>query len=406
MRLGRRGALLAVALAFVAAAYAVAIVFLLRTNVPSGLDLPTIDLEEAFSAATVEEARDFDRIARLFFLLGELTVLAVLGFYAWFGPRLTRESAAGRIGTGMLLGMLGLGILWLAQVPFGLLDLWWQRRHDLVETGYGEWITGTWLGLGGEFLFICLAILIVMALAGFLRNRWWILGGPAFVGLAAIFALTLPYLTPGLSRADPHLVAQASELAATEGTDPVRVDVQRVHEETTAPNAEAMGLGPTRRIVLWDTLLDGRFGDGEVRIVLAHELGHLARGHIWKSVAWYALFALPGAFLIALFTRRRGGLYESDAVPLALFVLVALQLLALPLQNVITRHLETEADWEALEATRDPASARRLFRDFSANGLTDPSPPTWSYVLIETHPTLLQRIELAEAWRIREQSAP
>jgi STE24 endopeptidase len=398
----RRGALLAAALAAVAAAYAIAVVFLAGSTVPSGLDLPRVDVEETFGADVVEEARDFERVTRLFFVLGEVTVLAVLGFYAWFGPRLTRESAAGRIGTGMLLGMLGLGILWLAQIPIGVLDLWWQRKHDLVETGYLEWIIGSWLALGGEFLFICLALLIVMAIAGWLRDRWWILGGPVFVGLVALFAFVLPYLTPDLRAASPELRAEARLYAERQGTGPVPVDVQEVREVTSAPNAAAMGLGPTKRIVLWDTLLDGRFSDDEVSVVLAHEVGHHARDHIAKSIAWYALFALPGAFLIARLTKPRGGMYRPEAVPLGLFVLVALSLLALPLQNLVTRQLEREADWQALEATEDPAAAEGLFERFAETSLGDPSPPAWAYLLMDTHPTLAQRVSMARAWRERE----
>jgi STE24 endopeptidase len=132
--------------------------------------------------------------------------------------------------------------------------------------------------------------------------------------------------------------------------------------------------------------------------VLAHELGHISRNHIWKSVGWYALFAFPGAFVIAWVTRRRGGMREAEAVPLSLLVLVTLSFLALPLQNVITRHLEAEADWMALETTQDPGAARALFHRFSTTALSDPSPPTWSYVLMETHPTIVQRIAFAEAW--------
>jgi Zn-dependent protease with chaperone function len=400
--LQRRALLAALAIAAVAAAYAVGVTILLRTIVPAGLDLPPIEVERAFGADVVDEARDFERITRLFFVLGELTVLVVLGLYAWLGPRLMRESAAGRIGTGMLLGMLGLGILWLAQAPFDVLDLWWQRKHDLVETGYLEWIVTSWLSLGGEFLFISFAILIVMALAGLLRDRWWLLGGPAFVGLAALFAFTLPYLTPDLRPASPQIRAEARDLAETQGTAPVRVDVQRVREVTSAPNAAAMGLGPTRRVVLWDTILDGRFSDDEITVVVAHEIGHLARGHIWKSIAWYAAFALPGAFLIAWLTRRRGGMYRPEAVPLGLFVLVVLSFLALPFQNLITRHLEREADWAALEATRDPADAEGLFERFAETSFADPSPPTWAYVLMDTHPTLEQRVAMARAWRAAE----
>ena len=77
-------------------------------------------------------------------------------------------------------------------------------------------------------------------------------------------------------------------------------------------------------MVIWDTLLDGRFTPGEVKVVVAHELGHVKRNHILKSIAWYALFAFPGAYIVSRVTRRRGGMGEPAAVPLALLALVVL----------------------------------------------------------------------------------
>jgi STE24 endopeptidase len=151
--------------------------------------------------------------------------------------------------------------------------------------------------------------------------------------------------------------------------------------------------------VLWDTLVDGRFSRPELEIVIAHELGHLARNHIWKAVGWYALFAFPGAFLIARLTRRRGGMAEPAAVPLSLLVLVVLGLLALPLQSAISRHREAEADWMALQTTRNPTAATALFRRFVPTTLDEPSPSTIDYLLLENHPTIMQRIAMAQAWR-------
>src|SRR5689334_6748095 len=80
--------------------------------------------------------------------------------------------------------------------------------------------------------------------------------------------------------------------------------------------------------------------------------------------------------------------------PLAIFVYVVLQLVALPLQNVVSRHLEAEADWSALRATHDPAAGTQLFQLFASETPDDPSPPWWDYVFLENHPTLLQRIEM------------
>ena len=174
--------------------------------------------------------------------------------------------------------------------------------------------------------------------------------------------------------------------------------VEDVTDFTNAPNAYAVGLGPSKRVVLWNTLLDGSFTDDEVKTVLAHEIGHHSSNHLFKGVAWYALFALPGAWLIARLTRRRGGMANPAAVPLSLLVIVVLDLLSLPVYNVISRHMEAEADWKALETTHKPEPAKSLFREFTIQSLNDPDPPRWSYILFDSHPSVEQRIAMADAW--------
>ena len=72
-----------------------------------------------------------------------------------------------------------------------------------------------------------------------------------------------------------------------------------------------------------------------------------------------------------------------------------------PAQNLVSRRSEGEADWKALQTTRNPASARGLFREFAATSLGDPSPPTWAYVMLQSHPTLAQRVAMADAWEQR-----
>jgi STE24 endopeptidase len=178
----------------------------------------------------------------------------------------------------------------------------------------------------------------------------------------------------------------------------VEVKVQKVRKQTTAPNAEAVGIGPSRKVILWDTLLDGRFTRREVRTVIAHEFGHVERKHVLKGVGWFTLALVPTTALIVLATRRRGGLYRPEAVPLALFVVIAFQLASAPLQNVVSRHVEREADWIALETTRDPRAASDAFTELGRASLSQPRPPGWADVLFDTHPTIMRRIEMAKAW--------
>lgn len=389
-----------------AGAWAVCAWALWHSRVPGGLDLPNLRPGDYFSAAELDRTAAYERFLRWDHLLSLLALLGALAVFAKKGPGFARESAAGRVGTGMLLGMLAFGVVWLAQLPFGLAGLWWERRHGTSKQGYVSWAFQNWLGLGSTFLFICLSIVIVMGLARLLGRRWWLVGAPAFVGLGILAAFTQPYLVVNGSRGirEPWLRADVQRLERKEGIQGTPVHVLKVSDQTDEVNAFATGLGPSRGVFLYDTFLDGRFTHAEVRVVLAHEFGHLARNHIWKGLAWYALFAIPGAYLVTRAVRRRGGLTEPAAIPLAIFMLAALQVVALPVQNVISRHLEAEADWIALETTHDPASARTLFTKFSATSLQQPEPPTWDYVLFEDHPTISQRLAMVEAWRARRQS--
>jgi STE24 endopeptidase len=181
---------------------------------------------------------------------------------------------------------------------------------------------------------------------------------------------------------------------------PVRID--KVRDQTTAANAMATGIGPSARVFIWDTFLDGRFTPGQIKVVAAHEFGHVAHRHIWKGLGWSALITIPGFFVVAVLTRRRGGMDKPEVVPFALLVLAVFGLLITPFGNAVSRRYEAEADWSALKATQDPRSAEGVFRKFTLYDLSQPNPPGWSYVWIDDHPTVVQRIAMARAWRSRE----
>ena len=399
--MSRRPLARAALLVALAAVWSVAAYLLWQSRVPSSLHLPHVAVDRYFTAAQLHAAESYGRFASVDWALAVVVELLVFIAYARWGARFARESAAGPIGTGMLLGMVGFALLWLAELPFDVASLWWQRRHHLTSVGYVDHIFGNWLALGSQFVFLCLALAIVMGLARLVGDRWWLPAAPVFVALATLFAFVSPYLLSTHPLRNPVLLRQARALERIEHVQHTPIVVEPVRSATSLPNAEATGLGPSRRVVLWDTLLDGRFTDRELRIVIAHELGHLARNHIWKYVGWYALFAFPGAYIIARVTRRRGGMGVPEAVPLALLTLVVLGLLALPLQNAISRHMEAEADWMALRTTHDPAAATALFRRFVSTTLDEPSPSTWEYLALENHPTIAQRIAMAQAWRLR-----
>lgn len=388
--------------AIAVAVWVVCASLLARTVVPSNLRLPRVDVNAVFGRELVHETVSVERFFRVTWLLEQVFLLGTLWVFARRGVALARESAAGPIGTGMLLGMLGLGIVWLVQLPFGLVDLWWARRHALSEMGYVEWALGHWLELGGTFVALSAALMIVMFLARLIGELWWIPGAAAFVAIGAAFAFSQPYLGGDTTPLENAALRHSAEVfEQKQGVSGIPVSVEDVSGTTSQANAYAVGFGPSRRVVLWSTMVDGSFSDPEVRVVLAHEIGHHSSDHIPKGLAWFALFALPGAWILMRATRRRGGMGEAAAVPLALLVVAVIQLALAPAQNWISRRMEAEADWKALQTTRDPPAARGLFVGFGRTSLADPDPPAWAHIMLDSHPTLAQRVAMADAWAAR-----
>jgi STE24 endopeptidase len=395
----RHRALSVLGLAAAGVAWWLAARALWRSSVPSGLGLPHVDVHGYFGARFLSRSSSFSSFLDIDRLLESLAVVGALALYARRGAGFARESAAGRIGTGILLGSLGFAVAWMAEVPFELAAVAWERGHHISHEGYLAAVLGGFLGLGGVFLLVAVGLAIVMALARALRRLWFLAAAPVLAALTLLYVFLGGYLvgsTHPLRNA--AIASEARVLAAREGLAGVRIVVQNVSRQVTYPNAEAAGLGPSRRVVLWNTLLDGRFSRRQVGVVIAHELGHIAHGHLLRGVGWSLLFLLPAGALIALATRRRGGMASPQAVPLALLLYVVVQLACTPLFALVSRHEEAEADWSALRATAEPATARSLFIGLATASLADPDPPGWSYVLFADHPTIAQRIAMTYAW--------
>jgi Zn-dependent protease with chaperone function len=385
------------------AAWLVCAVLLSRTTVPSGIDVDGLDVHRFFSDSDIERAADYQRFLDVLWSLQLLATVVALAVLARRAPRLVRTLGLGRIGAGVIVAMLILVTLWFLSLPFGFATQWWAARHGLAPHDYVSWIFEPWALLTFEALYALVFVLIVLSLAGWLGDRWWLVGGPIFVAMAALFVFLGGWLLQlGTHRVDSaRLRADIGVLEKREGVPGTPVHVQDVGDITKQANAYSSGFGPSANVVLWDTLLDGRFSPGEVRVVVAHELGHVAHRHTLKSIGWSALTVLPIAWLVTLIARRRGGIADPGVLPFALLTLVVLNVLAAPFVNAVSRRYEAEADWSALKATHDARSARKLFAEFQETSLQEPNPSLLDYLWLENHPTIAQRIAMVDAWARR-----
>jgi STE24 endopeptidase len=365
-----------------------------------------------FSHAQLEKADDFRDVQRLLGLgglavsgvtLGLLAVRPPRRLFARLGRRPLLGGAATGAGISLVLVVVGLPIAAVAH----------NRSVDvgLSTQSWGEWLADVGKAAGIEAVFAAGGGALVLGLARRFRRNWWAPAAACVVVFGAASLWLFPVvIDPIFNRFDKlprgGLRSEVLTLADRAGVDVgevYRVDASR---RTTGANAYVNGLGHTKRVVLYDTLIDD-FPPDQVRAVVAHELGHQKHDDIYRGLAWLILVAPAGTFLAqALAERigRREGLDDRSRKPgpAALpAIALSLGLVALALgsaSNVLSREVEASADAFALQLTRDPAAQIALERRLAVSNVADPDPPALLQFVFGTHPTTVERIGIAETW--------
>jgi STE24 endopeptidase len=397
-RVAKWSTLVALAVGWVVAAW-----LLTRTTIPGNLHEPHVSAAAEFQAPLLHRSARYENVLRWLWVAGTLVTLAALLVFTKLGPRIAAAWQLGRVAKGIMVGTVTTLGTWAVTLPVGAVALWWGRRYQLEKQDYVTWVLAQWPSLVSQVVGLTIALTILLLLAGRFGKRWWLVAAPLFTVLGAVLVLVLPYVE-SIGTRKPHQTAvyeRIRQLAREEGVGSTPIRIETVSDETRSANAYTTGIGPSARVFIWDTFFDGRFTNREIELVAAHEFGHVARRHIWKGLAWSLLLTLPAFLVVELATRRRGGLQRPELVPYALLVLALIGLVITPLGNAVSRRYEAEADWSALRATHDPGSAESLFRKFTRYDLVQPNPPLWSYLMLDNHPTVVQRIALARAYRER-----
>lgn len=374
----------------------------------SGLiDPAAVDVTAYFRPAQLERAKDFRDLQRVIGI-GQLALSAtLLGLLALWPParmgrllaRLERHPVRGGGAAAAAISLC----LTVAGLP---LSYWAHRRA--VDFGLSTQSPGPWLGdvVKSAGIGAFLAALGGMVAVGLMRRFarvWWIPGGGVVVALAVLSIYLSPVLIdPLFNRFEPlprgQLRSEVLELADRAGVDVgqvYRVDASR---RTTAINAYVGGLGHTKRVVLYDNLIDD-YPPGQVRSVVAHELGHVHGRDLPRGLLWVLIVAFPGVWLVQLASER---ITSARGVPAALPALaLSLGIVGFGLScagNALSRPVEARADAFALGLTDDPKAFVALERSLALRNLGDPDPPAPLQALFGTHPTTKQRIGYGEAW--------
>jgi STE24 endopeptidase len=401
---------LAIAVAVVAAGAAT---LLLRPR--DGLIEPAaVNATAYFSAAELERASDFRDLQRILGLAGIALAGLTVAVIALRPPRPLRaaiERAQRRPLLGAAALAAGIGVVVaIVELP---LSIWRHERavdFGLSTQSFGPWLADVAKATAVGAVYAAVAGLLAMALIRRFPRNWWAPGAGLVIAAAAVMLYLQPIVVdPLFNRFEPlprgELRSEVLRLADRAGVDVgevYRVDASR---RTTAINAYVGGLGHTKRVVLYDNLIDD-FPPAQVRSVVAHELGHVKHNDVPHGLLWVALVAPAGTFLVQRLAERfaRGtldgpGKPGPDALPAVIlsFALVSFALTCAG--NVLSRQVEARADTFALELTREPDAFIDLERSLATRNIGDPDPPRLLHDLFGTHPTTLERIGYGVTFR-------
>lgn len=388
----------------VAVVLAAAVVVVIVTTTPWHLiDVPGPDATLDFSAAEIARQNAFRHEllpwSTTSWVLSVLVPLAV-GFSP-LGRRLYDAIRIRRWYVAVPLLVAGLGLLTsVITVPTDVMSERVSRKYGLSVQDWGLWTRDravNWL-----LMSLALAVIAVglIGLAKRWRTWWWLPAAIAGAVLVLGVSFAYPVLVEPRFNEFTSMPAGAQrddfmKLAADDGVPVKDVLVADASKRTTALNAYVSGFGSTRRLVVYDTLLKDA-PPAQVRLVVAHELGHAAEGDVLHGTL---IGVLGTAFAVALLKLLLGArMSDPRRTALLLAMIAAGTTLSAPVQNLVSRRIEARADYHSLRLTNDPRNFVAMQHDLAVTNISGLNPSRWRSWMFASHPTSPERIAMGRAW--------
>jgi STE24 endopeptidase len=380
-----------------------------------GAEIHRAPVHEFFTDSEIARSNDFFDLVKWAswanVILGLVTAV-LLGFTS-LGRRLV-DAVRSRVRRWWLqvvvLTLLVLLIARLVTLPGAMWIEHVSRDYGLSTQTWGEWFVDVGKSFAISSAITVVTLLLLIGLARRFTRTWFV---PASIGAAL--------LVIGLSFAYPVLVEPAFNKFTPLPDGPLRTDLLSLAAEsnvvvsdvlvadasrrTTALNAYVSGFGASKRIVIYDNLLDTA-SDREVELIVAHELGHASTDDVLVGTFEGAVAAALGVVALFLVLRppllRRptgaGSMGDPAIVPVVLGLVAIVGFLASPLHNELSRHIEARADVHSLDLTEDPDTFIAIQKKLATTNLSHLEPNPILSFWFSSHPPTLDRIGMAQAW--------
>lgn len=283
-----------------------------------------------------------------------------------------------------------------------------EHRFDLSNQSFKRFMV-TWLKTTALMLiFVPLLLSAVYWLLWTTPTWWWVAAAAMMFVINGLLGMLVPVLLAPLYYTikpieDPDLLERFRRIGAIAGLDITDVSSATTSIDTVKANACMVGMGRTKRVFLADTLL-AKFTPEELEVIFAHEVGHYEHRHLFKMILCNAVvmvlgFLVGNAVLHAVAVPLGHASFSAPST-LGLFVLAlsALSFATGPLQNILVRRFEYEADWFALDFTENPEAFRSAFYRLVDINKAELSPPAWKVFLFDNHPSTADRLDRVTDW--------
>jgi STE24 endopeptidase len=368
------------------------------------------DPTDWFSADEVGKAKDYQRPLTVVRVVNGLLSLVV--FLAIISTKTTVNVAHHGGSAWYTRLLLVLGFLLLVDTVIDLpFEIWTEFGHE-KKWGFSTQTPARFVvdAIKGLVMSYVLFAALMLPVWWLIRRTdlWWIYGWAVFFLFTVVIAFLAPIVfLPMFNKFTPlhneSLGDKLRALARTAGLNISGVQVMDASKRTKKDNAFFIGLGKTRRVVLFDNLLTQP--DTSIEAVVAHELGHWRRRHVVRlltvgTVMSFALFYvlhLVTSWKPALRWMGVNSIKDPAALPLFLLVLVGGQLLLRYAQAWYARALERQADLEALDLTRDADAFTTMMKGLVTRNLSELAPSSLHYLRLD-HPPPAERLEMAKLW--------
>ena len=377
--------------------------------------------EKRFEVRITDEMRRHTRLREVLYFVGVAWSFGILVLLLATGlSRRMRDAAARVTKKPFFIAMIYVALFVLVTALLDLPLSYYAgfvvpHRFDLTDQTLGSWAGDYLKGLG-----VSLAISSVVGAFAFLAirriRRWWIVLWLFTVPLIILLVVVQPIiLDPIFNKFEPLkdqvLRQKLLDLASRAGIEGSRVYQVNKSKQTKTMNAYVNGIGPTNRIVMWDTLL-AKMDHDEVLAVMGHEMGHYVMKHIWKTLAFtlgLSIFVFYLTYRMYEPGLRRWGLSERGdpaTLPWLLLVSGVITFLLSPVISGYSRWQEHQSDIFSLEVTHLNEPMATAFVKFAEDSKQDPNPHPfikfWSY----THPPIAERIPFALQYKPWERGEP